>query len=74
MKNKILPYILTGLAGLIISCSPFLKKKVDYNESKKQKINNLKIISGVGVRKYYEKLGYKLDLEEKGEYMVKNIK
>ncbi len=35
-----------------------------------EKINNLKIISGVGVRVYYEKLGYKLD--EDG-YMARSI-
>ncbi|NMB66545.1 tRNA uridine(34) 5-carboxymethylaminomethyl modification radical SAM/GNAT enzyme Elp3 [Candidatus Woesearchaeota archaeon] len=35
----------------------------------KNKINKLKIISGVGVRKYYEELGY--HLEE--SYMVKNF-
>ncbi len=38
---------------------------------KKEGINGLKIISGVGVRKYYEKLGYKID--ENG-YMVKRLK
>ena len=39
---------------------------------KKNKINNLKIISGVGVRQYYKKLGYKLDRE--GVYMEKEIR
>ena len=37
---------------------------------KKQKIKELRIISGVGVRDYYKKLGYKL----KEGYMVKKIK
>ena len=37
------------------------------------KINKLLIISGVGVREYYKKLGYKLNLKEKGEYMYKII-
>jgi len=37
---------------------------------KKQKIKELRIISGVGVREYYRKLGYKLE----DTYMVKNIK
>ncbi len=39
--------------------------------TKKNKIKELKIISGVGVREYYKKLGYKLD--EKGVYMEKNL-
>ena len=34
-------------------------------------INELKIISGVGVREYYKKLAYKLDIE--GVYMVKRL-
>ncbi|MCW8966218.1 MAG: tRNA uridine(34) 5-carboxymethylaminomethyl modification radical SAM/GNAT enzyme Elp3 [Candidatus Pacearchaeota archaeon] len=34
---------------------------------KKQKINELKVISGIGVREYYKNLGYKLD----ESYMVK---
>ena len=38
--------------------------------AKKNKVKKLKIISGVGVREYYRKLGYKL---EKG-YMTKNLK
>jgi len=38
---------------------------------KKQGIEGLKIISGVGVRQYYKKLGYKLGSE--GIYMVKKI-
>jgi len=37
---------------------------------KKQDIKKLKIISGIGVREYYKKLGYKLD---KDGYMIKNI-
>ncbi len=40
---------------------------------KEEKIGKLKVISGVGVREYYKKLGYKLESEEKGEYMVKSI-
>jgi len=39
---------------------------------KKNNVESLKVISGVGVRKYYEKLGYKLDGE--GVYMEKNLK
>src|SRR3989344_94806 len=35
------------------------------------KIPELKVISGVGVRKYYEKLGYKLD--KNNVYMVKRL-
>ena len=35
----------------------------------KNKIKELKIISGVGVREYYKKLGYKLQ----ENYMVKNF-
>jgi elongator complex protein 3 len=37
---------------------------------KKNKIHDLKIISGVGVREYYKKLGYKVD---KDGYMVKRF-
>jgi len=37
---------------------------------KKLKIKRLAIISGIGVREYYKKLGYRLE----GTYMVKNIK
>jgi len=36
-----------------------------------KKINRLSVISGVGVREYYRKLGYKLDKKGKGEYVVK---
>lgn len=39
--------------------------------AKKNKIKELKIISGVGVRKYYKKLGYKLDKQE--IYMEKEL-
>jgi len=39
---------------------------------KENKINKLKIISGVGVRAYYKKLGYKLG--KQGIYMVKELK
>jgi len=35
----------------------------------KEKIEKLSVISGVGVKEYYQKLGYKLE----GSYMVKNI-
>ena len=35
------------------------------------KIKKLQVISGVGVREYYKKLGYKLD--KKGTYMVKTL-
>lgn len=37
---------------------------------KNQKISKLSVISGVGVREYYKKLGYNLE----GEYMVKKLK
>ncbi|MFH1358840.1 MAG: tRNA uridine(34) 5-carboxymethylaminomethyl modification radical SAM/GNAT enzyme Elp3, partial [archaeon] len=36
---------------------------------KKEKVKELKVISGVGVREYYKKLGYKLDKEK--TYMIK---
>ena len=36
---------------------------------KKSGVESLNIISGVGVREYYKKLGYKLD--ENGVYMRK---
>lgn len=38
--------------------------------AKKNKIKKIAVISGVGVRRYYKKLGYKLE----GTYMVKRIK
>lgn len=38
--------------------------------SKENKVKLIKVISGVGVREYYKKLGYKLDEEE---YMVKKV-
>jgi elongator complex protein 3 len=38
----------------------------------KNKCKEIKIISGVGVREYYKKLGYELN-KSKGEYMIKNI-
>ena len=37
--------------------------------TKKQGVSKLAVISGVGVRKYYKKLGYKL----KDPYMVKKF-
>jgi elongator complex protein 3 len=37
--------------------------------AKQNKCNLIKVISGVGVREYYKKLGYSLS----DEYMVKNI-
>ncbi len=39
--------------------------------AKKNNIKKLLVISGVGVREYYKKLGYRLDKE--GIYMVKNL-
>jgi elongator complex protein 3 len=41
--------------------------------AKKEKCKEIKVISGVGVREYYKKLGYELD-DQKGEYMVKILK
>ncbi len=38
--------------------------------AKNKKCNEIKVISGVGVREYYRKLGYDLE-KEKGEYMRK---
>ncbi len=46
----------------------FLMKEAE-KIAKENKIKKLKVISGVGVREYYRKLGY--DLE--GDYMVKNL-
>lgn len=40
--------------------------------SLKEKCKKIKIISGVGVREYYRKLGYRL-IKEEGEYMEKKI-
>ena len=39
-----------------------------------EEIKELRVISGVGVREYYRKLGYKLESRENGEYMVKVMK
>ncbi len=39
--------------------------------TKQNGINNLSIISGIGVREYYRKLGYNLD--DEGIYMVKEL-
>ena len=39
---------------------------------KKEGCKEIKVISGVGVREYYRKLGYSLD-KSKGEYMVKSL-
>jgi elongator complex protein 3 len=36
---------------------------------RKQKIHKLAVISGVGLREYYKKFGYKLE----NTYMIKNI-
>jgi elongator complex protein 3 len=44
--------------------------KSTWSSARKKKINKLSIISGVGVRDYYKKLGYKLE----NTYMVKKIK
>ena len=40
--------------------------------TKQNKIKELNIISGVGVREYYKKLGYKLDKNK--VYMIKTLK
>mgnify|MGYP001596981205 CR=1 FL=1 len=40
------------------------------NIVRKEGIKKLKVISGVGVRQYYKKLGYKLE----NEYMTKEFK
>jgi len=40
------------------------------NIAKKENCKEIKIISGIGVREYYKKLGYELD-KSKGEYMGK---
>lgn len=55
----------TGLGKLLMSEAE--------NIVKENKISELKIISGVGVREYYKKLGYKLE-REKTKYMIKHIK
>ena len=41
--------------------------------AKKEKCPEIKVISGVGVREYYKKIGYSLDTG-KGEYMIKGLK
>jgi elongator complex protein 3 len=37
--------------------------------ARKEKCKKISVISGVGVREYYRKRGYRL--QKKGEYMVK---
>ena len=39
--------------------------------TKKNKIPQLQIISGIGVREYYKKLGYRIDANK--TYMIKKI-
>lgn len=39
----------------------------------KEGCKEIKVISGVGVREYYRKLGYELDNTESGEYVVKGL-
>lgn len=46
----------------------FLMKKAE-KITKEAGVSKLKVISGVGVREYYKKLGYNLE----GDYMVKNL-
>lgn len=41
--------------------------------AKQKKCSEIKIISGVGVRGYYKKFGYKLSSLKDGEYMVKEV-
>ena len=41
--------------------------------AKEKKCSEIKIISGVGVREYYKKLGYKLSSLKSGEYMWKEV-
>jgi histone acetyltransferase (RNA polymerase elongator complex component) len=47
------------------------KKLLEQAETltRKHRLNKIAVISGIGVRKYYQKLGYELQ----DEYMVKNI-
>jgi elongator complex protein 3 len=40
--------------------------------AKKENCKEIKVISGVGVREYYRRLGYELE-KEKGEYMLKRL-
>ncbi len=60
-----------GKIGQHIGLGKLLLKKAE-EITKENGIKELKIISGVGVREYYKKLGYKLE-KGKGEYLVKEI-
>ncbi len=62
-----------GQLGQHIGLGKKLIKKAE-EICKKEKCNKIKIISGIGVREYYRKLGYELESVDKGNYMVKNIK
>ena len=44
--------------------------KIAENITKKHYLSKISVISGVGVRKYYENIGYELD----GYYMSKTFK
>ena len=48
-----------------------MKKAEDI--ARKKGYKKIKVISGVGVRGYYKRLGYSLDTKERGEYMVKEL-
>ena len=50
------------IAGILLVHPPLGKKLIKQAEkiTKNNNINKLSIISGVGVRQYYRKLGYKL--------------
>jgi elongator complex protein 3 len=60
-----------GEKGKITQHTGIGKELMDEAEkiTQKNKIKKLSVISGVGVREYYKKLGYKLD----DTYMVKSL-
>jgi len=66
--GQALPIGKKGNESQHIGFGKMLMKKAE-EITKKNGFNKLKVISGVGVREYYKKLGYKLDNE--GIYMVK---
>ena len=57
-----------GIESQHIGLGKMLMKKAE-EITKKNKCKEIKVISGIGVREYYKKIGYRLE----GDYMVKDL-
>jgi len=55
----------TGVGKFLMSVAERISWSYGFNE--------LAVISGVGVRGYYKKLGYEMDAESEGEFMIKTL-